>query len=152
MKRLISVLLILLLLTSCSKSVPINIDIFEKEINEAFNKEIFNSQNTYTIEKDDQLVTYWIPENMGIYCVIHQNKSDRIIKKYSLCSKENNKLLSEFNEKFYITINNNNTFFDTDEFTSDGYRIIVYEDKRYKKEEHIPTLKKEITDFDMLIN
>ncbi len=145
MKKILFVLpLILLFLTSCSESTPLNINIFQENINETFDSEILNLEKLETVKKDDRNVIYWIPDDYDICCALYTDPKSGIIEKYTLTGFIDDKKFDSFNEKFYKAITVNNSHIKKSNKTAGTLRLEVYEDKRYVTENENPTLKNNI--------
>ncbi len=146
MKKIFLILIVLVFLSSCVESVPMNIDVFSNKIKIVFGKDYFIPDDVTTVEKDGKYVSYWIPQDMGICCAIHQNKETGIIEKYSVTADKNNKSLENFCNGLFEAISHNNSYFEVSEFEQGDYVIRIFEDTRYKKESENLTLKSEINE------
>lgn len=149
MKKILLILLIFLLLTSCSKSVGVNIDVFEKNINKVFEYEIFTQDNIYTVDESGAEVSYWLPKDYNICCALYTDKETGIITKYTLTSFSDSSDFKEFNNKFERGVCANNDHIEISAFEADGIFTVIYEDIRYKEKSENLTLKSEIDKDDL---
>ena len=96
-------------------------------------------------------VIYWTPDGFGDLCVsLYLDNDTGIIKSSSIvfdCKKE--QANAEFINIFQNTVTDNNKYIVTSEYETDKYYIIKFEDRRYREQSTLPTLKKRIDENDL---
>lgn len=141
MKKIILILPLILLLTSCSESVEVNINLFQSNINESFGYEILSQEKLITENENGNEITYWFPENYNICCALYTQADTGTIIKYTLTGYGNDPKFQQFSKTFFEAISKNNKHIKNSSQTADTLRIEIYEDLRYKKDSENPTLK-----------
>lgn len=146
-KKIILIFTVLLCLTSCTqRSKDCDIFEFSQRINDKANAEIMNTDKLSVDEND---VIYWFPEKNKNACVsFYINDSTGNIEKCSIVfsdKKEDRELVSLTGESLKF----NNPYIEKNEYKTEKYLMITYEDTRYKSENNQPTLKKEINEKDL---
>ena len=144
MKKIVLILLLILLLTSCSESVEVNINLFQKNINESFGYEILSQEQLITEIKNGNEITYWFPKNYDICCALYTEPETGTIVKYTITGFSYDKNFQQFSKIFYDAISKNNGHIQKSTQTAGTLKIDTFEDLRYKKENENPTLKSNI--------
>ena len=154
MKRTIitALLTAILLLSGCTQTgTDINVSIFSKKINNNIGFDAFNDSSARLITDGGEKVVYWTPDGFGDLCVsLYLDNDTGIIKSSSIvfdCKKE--QANAEFINIFQNTVTDNNKYIVTSEYETDKYYIIKFEDRRYREQSTLPTLKKHIDENDL---
>ncbi len=144
MKRFLIILPLIFLLCGCGESVAVNIEAFEKNINQQFGIEIMNINEIFIQGEESDDVSYWLPDGYNVCCSMFCDKKTGIIKKYTVTSEKNNPKYESFCKTFEKAICKNNQNINISAYEADNLIITVYEDTRYLSQDETPTLKSEI--------
>lgn len=144
MKRIMVILPLIFLLCGCGESVAVNIEAFERNVNQQFGAEIMNTGEILTQSEENEDISYWLPDGYNVCCSVFCDKKTGIIKKYTVTSEKNNPKYESFCKTFEKAICRNNQNINVSAYEADNLIITVYEDTRYLTDEEIPTLKSEI--------
>lgn len=151
MKIILLSVIIMLLMSSCSKSVEVNIDILQERINNTFQEEII-TENFKTVKKDDEEIIYWLPDKYDICCAFYSDADTGIIKKYTVTGFIDDKNFNLFNQKFFEAISVNNKHINNSTKTAGTLRIVVYEDTRYTESDESKLTLKSSVDVNKITN
>lgn len=149
--KIITALLLILLLSSCTQSTYADIKIIGERINETFDSEIFKTEDTVLLKEDGEDVIYWFPEEYKDVCAAFYPEDDTdIIKSCSVTIANYNKESYEaFLDDFGAAIKENNKYIESEEYQNGRLYTLLFVDKRYKETISDPTLKRKITDNDI---
>ncbi len=135
---------VLFLLTSCQSSQEINIEEFKKKYNDFYKQEIFLSDDTITIEKENEYIIYWTPSDKNLCCSFYIDTLSGKIKRYTVSTDVYSREFKEFNDDFKKILNSYNQHITIKQFNTDNLYLVTYDDIRYSEENNRPTLKSDV--------
>lgn len=147
MRKVIIAIVILLLLTSCSTSVPVNIELFANNLNESLGYELFDHDELIISDEKQQQILYWIPDKFDICCSFFCDKKTGTVMRYTISGKSGDEQFEEFYKKFKNVIIKNNRSISVSSYITDDFIIYIFSDIRYNEKDEIPTLKESISEY-----
>lgn len=149
--KIIITLFLVIILCSCTQSTYADIKIIGERINNAFEDDIFKTEDTVLLKENEENVIYWFPSEYENICAAFypEEKSDIIKSSSVTVVNYNREKYKDFLEKFSEAIKENNKYIDTEEYQNGNLYTLLFIDKRYKETISNPTLKRKITEDDI---